>query len=340
MANGISLAMRRMNMHTERGFTLVELIVVIGLMALLSTISIGGYFAASRGMAARGVVQDTTSIIRQAMQTCLIDQVPTAVLFLNRRQNTKAENGEAFGTAIAVKMAGRISYVAQNGAKTSDGKSLSVGGGGLLIDEFADWNQAYSGDVSDKKTQHSIRLYRMFSGKDGYASLGKGLKNCSSLMCAWVGFKEFDQDYMITDGRKVDDWCTANGKTYQKNQSYSGIGYRNANSYRWGLPFHPYNNDLQVSDWRIGDAYGVEIAQLTLPKNYIYGSTPPKGPELEAASSPAKGVLVFTPRQVRGGKDYTFSSYSQVDISLLNDIEGTDKSVIGTITSKMLKDQE
>lgn len=327
-------------MNRERGFTLVELIVVIGLMALLSTISIGGYFAASRGMAARGVVQDTTSIIRQAMQTCLIDQVPTAVLFLNRRQNTKAEGGEAYGVAIAIKMAGRISYVAKSGGKTSEGSSV-VGGGALLIDEFADWNQSYPTDSSDKQTQRSVRLYRMFSGRDGYDSLGKGLKNCSSLMCAWVGYKEFDSDFMIGDGRKIEEWCSANRKDYKDNMNYSGTGYRNANSYRWGLPFHPDNSgNLQVNDWRIGDAYGVEIAQLSLPKSYIFGSSVPNGPDLEAASSPSKGVLVFTPRQLTGAKDYVFSSFAQVDISILNDLEGTDKTVIGTVTRKMLEDQD
>lgn len=325
----------------SRGFTLVELIVVIGLMGLLSTISIGGYFAASRGMAARGVVQDTASLIRQAMQTCLIDQVPTAVLFLNRRNNTKAEGGEAYGTAIAIKMAGRISYVAQNGGKTSQGDSISVGGGALLIDEFADWNQSYSVDASDKPKQLGVRLYRMFSGKDGVDSLGKGLRNCSSLMCAWVGYKEFDQDFLISDGRKIVDWCKDNKKEYKDNTKFSGIGYRNANSFRWGLPFHPDNGSfLQASDWRVGDAYGIEIAQLELPKNYIFGSSVPNGAELEPASSPSKGVLVFTPGMVQDPRQYLFNSGVRVEISVLNDLEGTDKSIIGTITDKLLEDQK
>lgn len=325
----------------SRGFTLVELIVVIGLMGLLSTISIGGYFAASRGMAARGVVQDTASLIRQAMQTCLIDQVPTAVIFLNRRTNTKAEGGEAYGTAIAIKMAGRISYIAQNGGKTSQGDSISYGSGALLIDEFADWNQSYSVDASDKPAQRSVRLYRMFSGKDGIQSLGKGLKSCSSLMCAWVGYKDFDQDFMITDGRKIGDWCSDNGKEYRDNQTFSGIGYRNANSYRWGLPFHPDNGSfLQVSDWRIGDAYGIEIAQLDLPKNYIFGSTVPNGAELEPASSPSDGVIVFTPGMVKSSNQYKFSTGARVEISILNDLEGTDKTVVGTINDSLLEDQD
>ena len=66
-------------------FTLVELLVVIGLMALLGTVSVTGYFAAVRGMSYRAAKVDTVSLIRQAMQTCLIDQTPTAVLFYNRQ---------------------------------------------------------------------------------------------------------------------------------------------------------------------------------------------------------------------------------------------------------------
>lgn len=333
--------MRRTQDNGRRGFTLVELIVVVGLMGLLATISIGGYFAAARGMAARGVVQDTTSLIRQAMQTCLIDQVPTAVLFLNRRTNTKSEGGEAYGTAIAIKMAGRISYVANSGGKTAQGTSISVGGGALLIDEFADWNQSYSVDASDKQEQRSVRLYRMFSGRDGVESLGRGLRSCSSLMCAWVGYKDFDQDYMIADGRKVVDWCADNKKEYADNSTFSGIGYRNANSFRWGLPFHPDNGSfLQPSDWRIGDAYGIEIASLDLPKNYIFGSSVPNDAELTPASSPSKGVLVFTPGMVQNANQYRFNVGARVEISVLNDLEGTDRTTIGVINDSLLEDQD
>lgn len=326
----------RISRHA-RGFTLIELIVVIGLMALLSTISIGGYFAASRGMAARGVMQDTASIIRQAMQVCLIDQVPTAVLFSNRRQNKKEEGGEAYGSAVAIKMAGRISYIATSG-KTSTGQSLPVSGG-LLIDEFADWNQSYPMDASDSGKQRAVRLYQM-SSPQGH-KLKQGVKQCSSLMCAWVGYAQMESDYMISTGMTLEDWCTLNKRNAQGNKSYAKIGYDNGNECRWGLPFHPDNKGLGRSSWHVGDAYGVEIASLDLPKNYIFGSTVPSGTELVPASgTPA---LVFFPGMVTSASDYRFSLGSaggNVLITLLNDVAGTDTTPVGTITDDMLKDQD
>ena len=100
--------------HTQQGrraaFTLVELLVVIGLMAVLATISVAGYSAASRGMADRGVIQTTVSILRVAQQTCQIDRVPTKVMFFNQKLDTGQEDeADLFqGTAIAIKQAGRI----------------------------------------------------------------------------------------------------------------------------------------------------------------------------------------------------------------------------------------
>ncbi len=327
MANGMR--------QTRKGFSLIELIVVIGLMALLGTISIGGYFAAARGMTARGVVQDTVSIIRQTMQTCLIDQTPTAILFCNRRQNTAAEGGEAQGIAIAIKMAGRISYIVGSGrCKTSTGDSLPVSGG-MLVDEFADWNQSYPLDASDSGEQRAIRLYQMSSPNGD--RLDQGVKQCSSLMCAWVGYTRLQTEYMINARRTVEDWCNDNDKTDTDNKTYSSITYDNGNDQRWGLPIHPRNTGLGLNDWHIGDAYGVEIARLELPKGYIFGSAVPTGVELTPASGTS--VEVFRPNDLSNPRDYRFS-FGSLRITRLDDVEGKSKSVAGTIKSDMLKDQD
>ena len=85
-------------------FTLVELLVVIGLMALLGMVSVAGYFAAVRGMSDRAAKEDTVSLIRLAMQTCLIDQTPTAVLFYNRQ--TRVEGGSVSSEEATASSAG------------------------------------------------------------------------------------------------------------------------------------------------------------------------------------------------------------------------------------------
>lgn len=293
-------------------FTLVELIVVIGLMALLSTISTAGYFAVTRGMAARGVIQDTASLIRVAMQSCLVDQVPTAVLFCNYRDDQEAKGGDCYGKAIAVRMAGRVSYLA----------SASVNGGGnLLVDEFADWDTSYSTRPSTGNAQLGIRFYNMSRDK-----LKGGILRCSSLMCSYVMQTSFSTDYMISTGKKVEEWCSSANK--------------DGNRYRWGLPFHPKNDGISMSEWKIGDAYGTEIGQLTLPRNYIFGTSVPKKIKLEPANPSA---LVFTPDMVTGSGNYKFSLGSAggtVTITMLNDAEGRNTEKVGEITDDLLKDQD
>ena len=163
-------------------FTLVELMVVIGLMAMLGTVSVTGYFAAVRGMTDRAAVQDTISIIRQAMQVCLIDQTPTAVLFYNRQTQTENADspGEAVassaGTAIAIKMAGRISYLS----------------GDIIVDEFADWNQSYP---VTKPNQHSasdvgVPLYRM---ADLANEVANGINSCRTFVYTSVEPVKFEE---------------------------------------------------------------------------------------------------------------------------------------------------
>lgn len=298
----------------KSAFTLVELIVVIGLMGLLATISTGGYFAATRGMASRGAIQDTASIIRAAMQSCLIDQVPTAVLFCNFRSDTVGNGGDAYGRVIAIRMAGRVSLLSQSGY-TSDGGTLP--GNGLLIDEFGDWNRSYSREASTGNRQLGIYLYNMNESK-----LKSGIDQCSSLMCAWVGYMNLSRDYMIGTGSKADEWC--------KNHSADG------NTVRWGLPFHPNNKGLGINEWQIGDAYGTQIAEFTLPRNYIYGTSVPTKAELVSASSPK--ALIFLPED--GKVTGLFSLGNSVTITMLKDVEGKNKELVGKITDEIIKDQD
>jgi prepilin-type N-terminal cleavage/methylation domain-containing protein len=140
-----------MRKSLKSAFTLVELLVVIGLMAMIATVSIGGYNAATRGMEERGSKDSVVSFIRMAQQRAMIDNAPTAIFFFNQRlsEDSSDDGGVVVGKAVAIRMAGRISYV--------DGSFIS--------DEFADWENSYPtvGSSSDPE----INFYRMNNVQGG-----------------------------------------------------------------------------------------------------------------------------------------------------------------------------
>ena len=298
-------------------FTLVELMVVIGLMALLGTVSVTGYFAAVQGMEERAVRQDTISLIRQAMQTCLIDQTPTAVLFYNRQTiaDTSVTPEELIassaGSAVAIKMAGRISYIKHDGQ-------------GVLVDEFADWNQSYPMTTPGKSGSSEMPFYCMSALRDVEGGIEKCLTYVSTDV-EWVDV--FKDEYMIAYGGQVQHFCDEYKKNARDNKKFSGISYDNGNCYRWG---HRITRQNGVS-WKVGDAYGVEIGSLVLPKRYIYGSQPALSTKISAA-----GALVFNPSDLPDTGEYEMNlSSGSIAISV---VRGKDAEKLHTISKNDLKD--
>lgn len=326
--------MKMFRNRRQSGFTLVELLVVIGLMALLGGISVSGYFAATRGMKTRGVVQDTASFIRQAQQACLIDQVPTAVLFVNRYTGKKRDGGEMYGTAIAIKMVGRISN------KVSGGKSASGGSvGNMLVDEFADWNVSYPRDTGSSSDKRGTRLFNM---RNIESTAKGGLKSCSSLMNGWVGYVRMsdlqDNEQLLVTGIDTQTWCNRFEKNANDNMKNGAIDYRNGNDFRWGLSFHSANDGLGYAQWQIGDAYGTQIGEFDLPRGYIFGSSAPQdNGEAKAASVAA---VVFSPEDVKNVNDYKFNIPTITISAAAQRSSEDDITKIGEVRSKDLEDQD
>ena len=254
----------------KSAFTLVELMVVIGLMAMLGTISVTGYFAAARGMSDRGAVEDTRAMIRQAMQVCAIDQTPTAVLFYNHQTEIGAPE-TSVGSAVVIKMVGRISYV----------------DGDVIVDEFADWNQSCpvaTAGQNNSGNDKGVRFYRMMD----LNQVGKGIDQCSSLVSTAVEPITLNTEYMLASGRQVGDFCNDFEKRGADNKKFSGTSYDNGNNQRWG-------HRLRTKDiaWKAGDAYGVEIGSLDLPKGYIYNNKRPSSSgKIQSVNA---GALTFVP---------------------------------------------
>ena len=116
-------------MRGSRGFTLLELLVVMGIMGLLGTAAVGGYRAMVRGMEERGVMQNVNSFVRAAYQRAQVDRQPVFVYFWNETitSKTQTELETVVGKAVAVRCFGRISR--------KDGN--------VLVDEFGDLDKSF-----------------------------------------------------------------------------------------------------------------------------------------------------------------------------------------------------
>ena len=223
-------------MTSRRAFTLVELLVVVGIMGLLGTISVGGYRAMRRGMEEKGTMQNVNTFIRAAYQRAQIDRLPTAVFFWNEtlRAATADDNEVVVGKAVAVRRSGRIS--------TAQGQ--------LLCDEFGDLEKSYptDSDGGSASSENTLYLYPM----DNFSQLEASPKLRRSIVEGRVYLHETTPDYPSgLTGKELDS-----GKL---------------SSYAFKLSSAD-NGEVQ---WTPGMAYGFEFANIELPHGYIFGSSYP-----------------------------------------------------------------
>ena len=137
----------------RRGFTLVELLAVMGLMGLMAAMAIGGYSAVVRGMSDRAALDAAKGIADAALQRAMVDGKRTQIYLFDEvlKVDSEMSAGIVNGLAIAVRPVGRIS------AKIGE----------LLCDEFGDLERAYGttqsgeeeGSVAD--TSFNMRLYNI-----------------------------------------------------------------------------------------------------------------------------------------------------------------------------------
>ncbi|MBR2981615.1 MAG: type II secretion system protein [Kiritimatiellae bacterium] len=233
----------------RKAFTLVELLVVVGIMGLLGTVSVGGYRAMQRGMADRGVMENVNSFVRAAYQRAQIDRQPTVIYFWNEtiRESTDTDNEIVVGKAVAVRRYGRISQVQ----------------GQYLYDEFADLQLTYQTDDEENSSsdENTMYLYPV----DNLSDLESSSALRRSVVSGKVFKKEMTPLYLSTENG-VMEGNSGDGKIV---------------TYAFML-----ENAGGVT-WEPGMAYGFEFARIELPHNYIFGSaysTTSKDPVREAGT--------------------------------------------------------
>ena len=137
------------------GFSLLELLAVMSIMALLSTLAVTSYFGAVRGMSIRSAKRHFENALVQARQRACIDGARVSLIAFNEitafESNSK-EIKEMAACFVVCKEMGRISYVS----------------GAYLFDEFSELKQLFGTDSSsgsgDLSREGGIRLYNLNEG--------------------------------------------------------------------------------------------------------------------------------------------------------------------------------
>ena len=246
----------------RRGFTLIELMVVAGIMAFLGTAATGGYNAFQRGMAERGATGAASSLLKAAKERALVDRTPTMVFCYNRllREATDTENAIVVGEAVAIRRSGRITHV----------------DGDYLVDEFADILGSYDVvDDSQVQDRSGIRLWKFDDvqmTRADYSVIADAVTPYdpgNSYLQTYEGWAIGEDDTIGLEANA--DLSTATPKG----------GYRKVVTKSGGMKCLLYafrdlgRGTIQAGSWKVGSGYGFEFAHVQLPHDFIFdGSIP------------------------------------------------------------------
>lgn len=245
----------------RRGFTLLELLTAVAIMAMLGVAASGGYSALVRGMRERSVVASVTSILHAAKERAMIDRVPAVVFCYNRclraAGGAEEESAVVCGEMVAVRRGGRLTGV--------DGRKL--------YDEFGDLDVSYesSDRESDLESGSGLRLFQFSGGK------------MSEMRYSVVS------DIVYRNALRVDTFTR--GRTNLTSAAY-----------------YVLRNGKGSPSWAVGDAYGIEFAELQLPDGFVFAgaSVPTTAGDL---SSPE--VFFFSPDETSD------DTSKQIDIDVM-----------------------
>ncbi len=137
------------------GFSLLELMAVMAIVAMLSTLAVTSYFSAIRGMGRRTARRNFTNALSMARQRACIDGCRVSLIIFNEVAEFEADGAKFKDLAasyVVCRELGRISFVRSN----------------RLFDEFADLGALFkSGSLSAApagSVAGAVKIYNLSQG--------------------------------------------------------------------------------------------------------------------------------------------------------------------------------
>ena len=144
------------NKRFADGFSLLELLAVISIMAMLSTLAVTSYFSAVRGMASRSAQRNFQSMLVFARQRACIEGARVSLMVFNEVGLYDADGKTVkdwIPSYVVCKEIGRLSLVS----------------GTRLFDEFSDLDKMFSvkqgNDDNEYSESDGVRLYNLTAGQ-------------------------------------------------------------------------------------------------------------------------------------------------------------------------------
>ncbi|MFO7936458.1 MAG: prepilin-type N-terminal cleavage/methylation domain-containing protein [Kiritimatiellia bacterium] len=144
----------RLECRQNAGFSLLELLAVMSVMALLTTLAVTSYFSAVRGMGRRSAVNNLANTLIQARQMACMDNTRVSVVCFN--DITGNEDEDFRPTYVMCKGIGRISDKVGN----------------KLVDEFTALDTIFGEEIHSGSYGGAMKLYNLTRGGFSFVNLG------------------------------------------------------------------------------------------------------------------------------------------------------------------------
>jgi prepilin-type N-terminal cleavage/methylation domain-containing protein len=247
----------RTRQKSRRGFSLLELLAVMSIMAMLTTLAVTSYFSAIRGMTRRSAVKHLANTLILARQRACMEGTRVSLMVFNEVTGYDTLGKVKIAPSYVVcKEVGRISFLSS----------------GLLIDEFAPLDKMFGTTTYDSSYLGRIRIYNLTQGKWSNVLPSVKAHPLTSRASAYQAAKGVDVSYDIPAyGFVVKDESNPNPASWNVGDSY-GVEASPINSLPRGFQFTELRESLNKTicvtfqpDGSAGSAKNISILTTQPP---------------------------------------------------------------------------